>query len=41
MIELYASDNDDNEYKLEAIYNSAFYRRKLASHLPVLYYLVF
>ena len=33
-------DNDRNKYKIEAICNNAIYARKLAGHLPGLYYLV-
>ena len=42
LIELDANNNESGEYKVEAIYNSAVYAKKLESgHLPKLDYLVF
>ena len=41
-IELDAYKNDSEKYKIEAIYNSVVYTKKLKlDHLPELYYLVF
>ena len=38
--ELEFEANDSEEYKVEAIWNSAVYANKVKSHLPGLYYLV-
>lgn len=34
-------NNKDKKYKVETIWNSAIYAKKLASYLPGLYYLDF
>ena len=38
--ELEVDDDEDGEYKVEAICNSVIYARESTGHLPGLYYLV-
>ena len=40
LAKLDAGDDEDGEYKVEAIWNSAIHVKKSACHLPGLYYLV-
>ena len=39
-IEFDADNNNSGEYKVEAIWDSAVYKRESKDHLPGLYYLV-
>ena len=41
LVELDISNNYNKEYKVEIIWNSAVYTKKLTNYLPELYYLVF
>lgn len=40
-INFHTGNSLGKEYKLDAISDSAIYAKKLAGHLPVLYYLIF